>query len=459
MSTRRWLGWIPLALSLASPACGGGGSQTTGSVPPPDGGGQAGTGSASPAGTSGQAGVPAGGPAGGEAGTSPTPDAGGGQAGAVTPPAAGTGGGQAGAAAGAPSDGGAADVSAMETHADAPAGEVGARAWEPSCPGTFVPTPGVNTGFPTPTGMRSFSLNLPADLATPRPVWVPLTGSVESTNENLDARGGNRKLTANGYIVIGPVRKCAVTVDGAGTSANGGTCNTGGTGGWTWNPWNEGRAFGAAGDPFKTDEGPDSKFLEAIVKCVATKVPVDQRRVFVGGISSGATMTNRALTFRSDFWAGGMPISGEWYVTRDDGTSWGADDFAARRMAVGAAPTKIFQGRVGPFMLKTSLEPMIVLTVWGGATDLWNCGTVLCADYRPTTQVASNYFSSMPNVMHVACSATHGHQWPTVNRDAFNLWALTTLSSHPKGTAKSAFVLTPPPAGYTCKLGTYTDHY
>jgi hypothetical protein len=102
---------------------------------------------------------------------------------------------------------------------------------------------------------------------------------------------------------------------------------------------------------------------------------------------------------------------------------------------------------------------MIVLTVWGGATDLWNCSGVLCADYRPTTQVGSNYFTSMPNVVHVACSSTHGHQWPTINRDAFNLWALTTLSSHPKGTPKGAFVLTPPPAGYTCKVGVYTDHY
>jgi poly(3-hydroxybutyrate) depolymerase len=451
---RGWLGGLAFAFALTPLACGGGGRATRGDASPPDGGGQAGTGRPSPAGSGG-------GGVGGEAGTAP--DGGGGPAGSPAP--AGTGGGQAGSTGqagsggGAPPDAGGTDAGASEVHADAAAAETAGRAWTPACPASFVPAPGVNTGFPTPTGARSFSLNLPADLAAPRPVWVPLTGSVESTNENLDARGGNRKLTANGYIVIGPVRRCAGTVDGAGTAANGGACNTGGTGGWTWNPWNEGRAFGAAGDPWKIDEGPDSQFLEAIIKCVATKYPVDQRRLFVGGISSGGTMTNRALTFRSDFWAGGMPISGEWYVTRDDGTSWGADDFSARRAAVAAAPTKIYQGRVGPFLLKTALDPMIVITVWGGNTDLWNCGTTLCADYRPTTQVGSNYFSSMPNVVHVACSATHGHQWPTVNRDAFNLWALTTLSSHPKGTPKADFVLTPPPAGYTCKLGVYTDHY
>jgi hypothetical protein len=443
MRGTRSVGVIVVALLAASAACGGGAAS------PPDGGGRAGTGSS--AGSGGQAGGQAG------SASAPPPDAGGdGQAGSAGP-TAGTGGGNAGAGTGGGvvvADGGAAEVSA-----DGPEADAGARAWTPACPSNFVPAPGVNTDFPTPTGARAFSLNLPADVSTARPVWVPLTGSVESTTENLDTRGGNRKLTANGYIVIGPVRRCAVTVDGAGTAVNGGACNTGGSGGWTWNPWNEGRDFGAAGDPWKTDEGPDSQFLEAIVKCVATKYPVDQRRVFVGGISSGATMTNRALTFRSDFWAGGMPISGEWYVTRDDGTSWGGDDFSTRRAAVAAAPTQIFQGRVGPFPLKTSLEPLIVISVWGGTNDLWNCGTTLCADYRPTTQVASNYFSSMPNVVHVACSTTDGHQWPTLNRDAFNLWALTTLSSHPKGTPKEAFVLTPPPAGYTCKLGVFTDHY
>lgn len=342
---------------------------------------------------------------------------------------------------------------------DASASDAGVARWNPECPGNFVPTPGVNTAFPTPTGMRSFSLNLPTDTSTPRPVWVPLTGSVESTNENLDARGGNRKLTGSGAIVIGPVRRCAGSVDGGGTSENGGACNMAGSGGWTWNPWNEGRTFGAAGDAWKSDEGPDAKFFESIIKCVATKWPVDQRRLFVAGISSGGTMTNRALTFRSDFWAGGMPISGEWYVTREDGTSFGADDFSARRAAVADAPTKVFQGRVGPFPLKVALDPMIVITVWGGATDLWNCADVLCADYRPTTQVGSNYFSSMANVVHVACSSSHGHQWPTINRDAFNLWALTTLSSHPKGTAKSSFTLTPPPSGYSCELGVFGDHY
>lgn len=252
----------------------------------------------------------AGGPSGAAAGSAGSPIAMGGNGTAGTTSPAGTGGtasATAGTAGGGTeSRGGGAGGTANESgSATTEAGQGGEApqpvgTWTPACPGNFEPMPGVNTGFPTPTGDRSFSLNLPKDAQTPRPVWVPLTGSVESTNENLDARGGNRKLTEQGYIVIGPVRRCAGSVSGAGTADNGGACNMAGSGGWTWNPWNEGRVFGPAGDPWKTDAGPDAAFLQAVVKCVATKYSVDQRRIFVGGISSGATMTNRALTFDSE---------------------------------------------------------------------------------------------------------------------------------------------------------------
>jgi len=128
---------------------------------------------------------------------------------------------------------------------------------------------------------------------------------------------------------------------------------------------------------------------------------------------------------------------------------------------VAAAPNKIHQGRVGPYPLPKRLSPLIVISVWGGEKDLWDCGPPLglCSDYRPTTQAGSNYFSAQPDVVHVACTATHGHMWPQVNTQAFNLWALSTMASYPKGSKPKDFHLTPPPQGYSCKLGAFTDHY
>ena len=38
-----------------------------------------------------------------------------------------------------------------------------------------------------------------------------------------------------------------------------------------------------------------------------------------------------------------------------------------------------------------SLSPLVVITVWGGEKDMWDCGPPLglCSDYRPTTQAGS----------------------------------------------------------------------
>jgi poly(3-hydroxybutyrate) depolymerase len=322
------------------------------------------------------------------------------------------------------------------------------------CPAGYRVKEGLNTGFPHDGELRAFIVALPADLAKPAPVWVPLTGTVESTNENLFSprSGANALMTKQGFLVIGPVRNCSKE-DPADRSQ---ACNGPGRDGWNWMPWREGRAAGPAGDKWRNDPGPDVTFLEAVVKCVGTRWKLDPRRLYLGGVSSGGTLTNRSLTFASDFWAGGLAISGEWYVTADDGSPLAFD--AARR-AVADQPDKVFQGRVGPFPLRTSLGPMIVITVWGGARDVWYCGAVLCADYRPSTQAASNYFSGLPGMIHVACTVDDGHRWPQVNTQAFNAWALATLASHPKGADPKRFRLSPPPDGYSCSLGRFTDHY
>ena len=334
------------------------------------------------------------------------------------------------------------------------AGQSAAATLKGDCPDGYAVKAGLNTDFPHGGSKRAFVVYPPEGVKGPAPVFVPLTGSVESTLDNLTVprSGATSLMAAQGFLVIGPVRECA----DQDPNLKAGVCNGPGHDGWNWNPWHEGRATGSGGDRFRTDEGSDSSFLIAAVTCAAKSFPVDARRVYLGGISSGGTMTNRALTFRSDFWAGGLPISGEWYVTNNDGTPL---SFEGGRRALATAPAAVRQGRIGPFPLKTKLGPLIVISVWGGPNDLWKCDGVLCADYRPSTQASSNYFSSMKNVVHVACTAGHGHMWPQANTQAFNAWALKTLASHPKGSDPRGFKLTSPPQGYACKLGRFTDHY
>lgn len=329
-----------------------------------------------------------------------------------------------------------------------------AAAWE--CPDGYQVKAGLNTGFPHAGMRRAFWVHPPETGSGPAPVWVPLTGTVESTVDNLTVArsGANALMARQGFMVIGPVRQCAE----ADAAYRGQACNGPGKGGWNWTPWNDGRAAGPAGERWKADAGPDAAFLKAAVRCVGTKFKLDAKRLYLGGISAGGTMTNRALLYDSSFWAGGAPLSGEWYVTRDDGVGLAFND---SRALVAAEPDKVFQGRVGPYPLPRRLSPLIVVTLWGGEMDLWDCGPPLglCSDYRPSTQAGANYFSAQPNVVHVACSGRDGHRWPATNTQAFNAWLLATLASHPKGARVKDFRLTPPPEGYQCRIGRYTDHY
>jgi hypothetical protein len=96
------------------------------------------------------------------------------------------------------------------------------------------------------------------------------------------------------------------------------------------------------------------------------------------------------------------------------------------------------------------MDASIVIVVWGGPTDTFPGSP----PYAAETKAAAMYYAAQQNVVTVACSGTHGHAWPS----AMTPWIVETLLSHPKGTPKAAFQLKPPPAGFTCVLGPYTDH-
>ena len=282
--------------------------------------------------------------------------------------------------------------------------------WEPSCPKGFVPVEGLNAGFPSDGESRTFEVDLPEDTSSPRPVFVALTGTVQPEPDFL-VQSGLDSLTEDGWLVITPYRTCSTE----GTNCNG----TGMQGdGRVWEPWFDGHP-----DP-NHDEGPDARFMEAVVKCSATAWDVDEDRVYIGGISAGGSMTNHALTYASEFYAGGVTASGNWY-----------------------------SGLCCPRPLP-KMDSSIVVVVWGGPNDRWPLTGTPLAVYAPETKTAAEYYAGEPNVVTVACSGTHGHIWPT----AMTTWLAETLASHPKGADPASFALTDPPAGFTCVRGAYTDH-
>jgi hypothetical protein len=311
-----------------------------------------------------------------------------------------------------------------------------------TCPDGFMPRSGMNTGFASDGKMRQFVTYLPSDMSTPRPVFVGITGTEQQSDAFISA-AQLASLTQAGWIVMAPVRLCTSEgrqqecLMGMGEST---------MDGWVWEPWNDGDATQTAEKKWNDDPGQDVRFLENMVRCAATAWPIDQRRMYLGGISAGGSFTNRNLTFNSKFWAGGVPASGMWYITagNDSVTADNADQLMDGRCC--HAPVQEIQ-----------MYSSIVIVLFGGASDMYTTrgDMPVTVNYKPEAQIASNFYDSNDNVAVVTCQGSQGHLWPP--SAAFNMWMATTLASHPKGTPKADFKLTNPPSGFRCSVGRYTD--
>jgi predicted esterase len=358
-------------------------------------------------------------------GTPPAPQAGGAGMGAQPTPAVP-----------APPATGASPLPPAMQPAAMPGGTVDSYVpWDPVCPAGFTPQSGMNSGFMTADGERQFSVFLPSDVDTPRPVFLSLTGTEQSESAFM-TQAGVSNLPNMGFIVIAPVRTCTSTR----TNCNGwGDDLT--NDGRLWEPWFD----GSNREEFRQDEGPDVRFFEAMVKCVASGWPVDPKQIYLGGISAGGTITNRNMTFNSDFFAGGVNGSGAWYSVvgsirtqpedevEDEGEGW-------------CCPR--------PFH---TMDSSIVINVWGGTRDTWanrNIMPPVDVDFGVETKRAAEYYASQEKVLTVSCSGSQAHSWPS----GLTNWLATTLLSYPKGSDPSSFQLMPPPSGFTCTVGEYTDH-
>jgi poly(3-hydroxybutyrate) depolymerase len=284
-----------------------------------------------------------------------------------------------------------------------PAPAAGKGALAGVCPDGFKPQPGMNTGFPSGGKGRSFNVIPAATGEGPRPLFVSLTGTVQ---EEVAFANQSKlsELAAAGWIVISPVRSC---------SQEKRSCNQLGTDGRVWEPWFDGTL------PPTDTAGPDVAFVEAMVRCVAATWPVAADQIYAGGISAGGSFTNRNLTFNSALFAGGVAASGNW--------------------TYGVYPQTTKQ-----------MDSAIAVVIWGGPTDTWGTSP----PYAGETKAASDYYAKQPNVVTVSCTGSHGHMWPP----ALTPWLAKTLLSHPKGSDPKSFVLTPPPSGFSCVVGPYTDH-
>jgi poly(3-hydroxybutyrate) depolymerase len=293
--------------------------------------------------------------------------------------------------------GGASDTEAAGTTGPSTTTPAPDSAVARSCPPGYDTPPGAgeHLGFAAAGQQRSFHLRLPDDADGQPPLFVALTGTVQTEPAFL-AQSQLDLLAEQGWMVVAPVRN---------------------SNGSIWPPWDDLRAPGDGDRP-----NPDVEFITQLVECLAAHYEADRARIFVGGISAGGSMTNRLLRERSDLFAGGVVGSGNFALTAP------------------AAPEP--------------LDDMTVIVAWGGESDRW----IGCADGRMGAELAgapgcvdvsfvadasaaSQFYASEPNVRHVACSADVGHIWITAATD---YWA-QLLEDNPKGSTDPVDLREPPP--------------
>lgn len=304
--------------------------------------------------------------------------------------------------------------------------------WEPSCPDGFTPKSGANTGFMSDAIGRDFAVYLPGNTSAPSPVFLALTGTVQTEPQFL-MQSGLGDLTNMGFIVLVPSRLCSTR----GTSCNGWGDNLS-KDGRLWEPW-----FDASNeDRFRQDAGPDVRFYEAMVKCVGKAWPVDAKRIYLGGVSAGGTITNRNMTFNSGFFAGGVNSSGVWFSVTGSIRPQAADQVEDKR-----------EGWCCPRPLH-SMDSSIVINIYGGSRDTWsnpNAMPGVNVDFGPETQLAASYYAAQSKVLTISCTGNQGHTWPA----SATPWLASTLLSFPKGSDPASFKLTTQPPQLTCKVGPY----
>lgn len=242
------------------------------------------------------------------------------------------------------------------------------------CPSAFREVPissGRYTGYDVDGDARSFVLLLPEEAArSSAPLFVAFHGTTE-TGASFVERARLSEFAAAGMIVVAP--------DAVGH-------------GTIWPVWDALRM------PGNDSPNPDLAFFDSLLKCLSSRLHVDEERVFVGGHSAGGIMTNHVLQHRSKRVAGGIVGSGVFELT---GHGIGPDDLAA----------------------------MTVIVTWGGVNDVYRGRTgdgtrIEGFHFAEQGALASRFYAEAEAIRHFHCRGDErGHAW----LHQLNPWMIETL--------------------------------
>ena len=285
-----------------------------------------------------------------------------------------------------------------------------AQLWELSpadvCPDGFANAlePGAVENFPVADQQRRFLLKTPdpEQYAGPRPLLMYFHGSggdlLGDTAESGFDKSQLQDFVDAGFVVVS-----------LHTALNGSI----------WRFWDDIR------DADDLDrENKDLAYFDAVSSCVGAHHAIDRNRIYVAGMSAGASMTNVVLQNRSELLAGGIVSSGLFDLTQPKDP----------------AP----------------LDEMFVIVSWTGEEDIsYPDGSEL--HWYEQASIASLFYAEDPLAESVAQFNCHAdpsvpHSWMT----GMNAWYIEELLRRPKGQPRAdGSVLPPGPPGFTCESSPY----
>ena len=214
-----------------------------------------------------------------------------------------------------------ASIVALQDKPD-PAPTEPASRGRPALPGEFVTRTYANA-----TGRRAYKLYVPArysaDASDPVPMVVMLHGCTQSPDDFATGTRMNTLADEHGFLVVYPAQAA---------NANGSKC-------WNWFRSQD-----------QSRDGGEPSLIAGITREIASTYRVDERRIFVAGLSAGAAMAVILGATYPDLYAAVGAHSGLPYGAAKDlpsafGAMKGGVSSASRRpRAVAAVPTIVFHG-------------------------------------------------------------------------------------------------------------------
>lgn len=222
---------------------------------------------------------------------------------------------------------------------------------------------------------RTYLLYTPAGLPPNAPLVMFLHGCNETAAEAMQASHWNAEADEHGFAVVYPEQ--TIVTDGVAPLADGN-----GIGCWNWFvPEDQDR------------DGPEPAVLTGIAQSLTAALQSDPRRVYVEGVSAGASMSVNLAAAYPDVFAAAGALAGCTYRTCSDGSG----ELAYQAMGPRARVVPLIVENGTADVLNPALQSTDLVESWLGVDDLADDGAANGSVSRQPAEQTTSTDTGTPN--------------------------------------------------------------